>query len=372
LQQRRLAVFIIVAGVVLAAVVFVAVFLITRSQSSAPPSEAAPAVRDGRNLIITGRDEAGRLSQLLVAIPREQGGWSIYTLPSRTYADTPGYGFQQLDKVAELGGQELLDQTVANLLQVPIRFHIAFDYGALEAAAEQAGTINFKSDSALNSTDGLINLAAGDNPLSSQRAISYLKAAVNDGKVGAQVQALFYRSLHDSLMSKPESDRRSFARQLCQRLQTDLDADDFVDIFADMTVPDQPFAVQPLPVRVVGSGQSWYFEPVPDEIAEFFSSSAADSSISLEIHNGTSDTAVVEAVVNHLAPLHFDTTVKAEASGVSFDVTQIRCGSEALEEGGRVRELLGKGTIIKDEYLEKQQIVVIIGKDLSLQEFQGR
>jgi hypothetical protein len=47
--------------------------------------------------------------------------------------------------VTPLGGQELLDQTVADLLQVPIQYHIDLGYPTLEIAAEQARKVALES-----------------------------------------------------------------------------------------------------------------------------------------------------------------------------------------------------------------------------------
>ncbi len=395
-KRRRSFVFILAAGVIAAALVFTGVFLLVRARGSQGSSETAPAVGAGiagtssGTVIITGKDDAGGLAQLAVMVPADGGGYSFYTIPPRTIADTPGYGFQQLGRVAEIGGQELLDQTVANLLQTPIRYHIDFAYPALEVAAGQAGTVNFRTDRPLaltatvgatsssdggatsSSTDGSLNLAAGDNPVSAERAVALLKASVADGQAGPKVQALFYQGLRDSLALKSEPDRRAFAQQLARQVETDMDEGDFVQLLLAVTAQGRPFGAWPLPVRLVAAGPNWYLEPVPAEIKALMTGAPQDATITLEIHNGTAAAGVVEAAAERLAPLRYNTSLQTDPSGVDFDNTQIRVGSEALTAGNRVRELLGKGTLIKDEYMEKHQIIVIIGRDITLAELEKR
>jgi hypothetical protein len=348
--------------------VFLAVFWAVRFRgSSTDPAEAELVAGDvTENIIFTGKDESGRLSQILVAV-HDGDGFSVYTIPPRTLAETPDHGFQRLDAVLDLGGQPLLDQTLADLLQVPIRYHVSFDYGAVELTAEQAGTINFKADRALATADQSVILNPGDNPTGSQLALSYLKASVNDGQAGPEIQSLFYQGLRESLSGKAELDRRNFARQLMKRLSTDM-GDDFVELFVVMTDPARPFGVWPLPVKMTGTGTTWYLEPDLDQLDVLMSGTPEDSRFNMEIRNGTAAPGVVEAAAARLAPLRFNTTVLPEPSGVNFDNTQIRCGTEALKQGNSVHDLLGKGTIIKDEYMEKQQIIVIIGADLNLSE----
>ena len=96
------------------------------------------------------------------------------------------------------------------------------------------------------------------------------------------------------------------------------------------------------------------------------------AAIIIEIQNGTEAAGEVEAAGDKLAPLRYTITLKTDPSGVDFDVTQIRTGSEALAAGNRVRDLLGRGTVIKDDYMEKRQITVIIGKDMTLAELEKR
>jgi len=373
-KRRRTFIFIISAGVLAAVLVFIGAFLLVRGGASNAAPAAAPAESGSGTVLITGHDDAGSLSQLAVLVPESGGGFSLYTIPPRTIADTPGYGFQQIGRVADLGGQELLDQTVANLLQVPIQYHVHLNYPILEIAAEQAGTVNFRTDKALTlgGAGEAINLTAGDNPANSQRSVAILKASVADGLTGPRVQSIFYQGLRDSLALKAEADRRALAQVLYRRLETDLDEEAFTDLLLSATAPGRPFSAWPLPVRLAGSGTAWYLEPVPAEIKALMTGTSRDAAITLEIHNGTDAGGVVEAAAGKLAALRYKTTLQTDPSGVDFDNTQIRAGSEALDAGNRVRDLLGQGTIIKDEYMEKHQIIVIIGKDLTLAALEKR
>ncbi len=324
-KRRRLTAFIVVAGVMAAVLVFAGVFLLVRGRSSsAATPEAGVADNGSGTVIITGNDDDGRLSQLAVLVPENSGGYSLYTLPPRTIADTPGHGFQQLDHVIELGGQELLDQTVANLLQLPIQYHINLAYATLEIASTQAGTVNFRTDRPMTfaAAGETINFTTGDNPVSSQRAVIFLKAAMTDGRTGPKVQSLFYQGLRDSLALKTETDRRALAQLLFGRIQTDMDEGDFVDLFMAITTQGRPFSAVPLPVSFAGAGSAWYLEPVPAEIEVLVTGNSQDATLSMEIRNGTENAGVVEAAADKLAPLRYTTTMQGDPSGVDFDNTQ--------------------------------------------------
>jgi len=374
-RRRRKFKFILIAGLMLAVIIFVAVFVFLKVRSPGEPDIVEKRSEGGSgNIIAVGRDDAGKLSQLLVIVPGGQAGYSVYVIPALTLANTPGHGFQKMEKAYELGGQELLDQTVADLLQIPIQYHLTFRNAAIEITAEQAGSINIKPDRALalDTENGTVNLAAGDNVVGTRLALTYLKGALTDMRSGPQVQALFYRGLREALSSRSEADRRSFAVQLAQRMEMDLDDDEFSDLFVAMTSPGRDFSVWPIPVRAMVNGASLYFEPVPDQIDMLMTGQPTDSGFNLEIQNGTGAAGVVEAAGACLSPLRYNMTLTTEPSGVNYDFTQIRTGTEAVNAGNRIRDVLGKGTLIKDEYLEKQQIIVIIGKDLSLAELEKR
>lgn len=374
-RRRRKFRFIMIAGLILAAITFVVVFAFLKSQNPGDPGIVERESDNGSgNIIAVGKDDAGKLSQLMVIVPEGQSGHGVYIIPALTLANAPGQGFQKLERVYELGGQALLDQTVADLLQIPIQYHISFSSAAIEITAEQAGSINIKTDRplVLNTENGPINLATGDNITGASLALTYLKGALADAQSGPQVQALFYRGLREALSTRSEADRRSFAAQLARRLETDLSGDDFSDFFVAMTTPGGNFGVWPLPVRAVVNGANWYFEPLPDQIDTLMTGLPSDSGFNLEIQNGTGAVGVVEAAGTRLAPLKYNMILMTDPSGVSYDFTQIRAGTEAVNEGNRVRDVLGKGTLIKDEYLEKKQIIVIIGKDLSLAELEKR
>lgn len=369
-RQRRWAKLILGAGIVLAALVFLGVLAFVRIRE--PGGEAQPeqpvADSGSGNVIMMGRDDAGKLSHVLLLARDSGGGFSLYLIPAHTVADVAGQGFQQLDRAYEESGQQALDQAVADLLQMPVQYHVFFDNQATALVTEQAGVVNFKTGVPLVINAGLSGgpetIAPGDNPTGSSMALGLFKAAEADNRDGPRVLSAFYQGVHDALAAKPEVDRRALSRQLLGRIKTDMDEGEFLDLIVAATAPGRGFGVWPLPVKTVISGSEWYFEPSMPELELLLAGSAQDGAYQLEIQNGTEAQGVAEPVAARLQTLRYSVSMKPEPSGVNFDVTQIRCGTDALEAGNRVRDLLGLGTIIKDEYLEKKQIIVIIGRDL--------
>lgn len=363
---------ILVTGAIAAVVVFIGVLLSVRTRGSGTDDTQSLADAAGSgNVILVGKDEAGKLIQLMVLTGEAEGGFSMYSIPTRTVADVPGQGFQQLDKLYEAAGLQALDQAVADLLQIPVQYHILFTYPVVELVAEQPGSLNLKTDRPLTMNSGpgntgSVTIPAGENPTGSSMAVGLLQAAASDNRDGPRVQAVFYQGLHDALVTRSEPDRKAFASQLLKRVETDMDEGDFVEQFVAVTTPGRAFVSRSLPVKAVGAGAAWYFEPVIGDVEVLVAGSPQDAAYQLQIQNGTEIQGLVEAAAAKLDPLRYSTQLKTDPSGVSFDYTQIRCGSDALAAGNRIRDILGSGTIIKDDYLEKKQIIVIIGKDLNL------
>ncbi|MHB1391215.1 MAG: LytR C-terminal domain-containing protein [Thermoleophilia bacterium] len=369
-KRRQLTRMILITGAVAAVVLFVVVLFTVRSRGAG--DVASPAADGGSgNIIMVVKDDAGKLTQLMVITGGAESGFSMYTIPARTVADVPGQGFQQLDQVYGSAGPPALDQAVADLLQIPIQFHVIFTYPTLQMLAAQPGSMNFKTDRALTlnsgpGNSGPVTIPVGKNPMDAAVAVEMLQAAVADNRDGPRVQAVFYQGLHDALATRSDPDRRTLASELLKRVETDMNEGDFQERFVTMTTPGSVFVARSLPVKVMGTGAAWYFEPLIGDVRQLVAGSPQDATDQLQIQNGTDVKGLVEAAAAKLEPLCFSTRLVTDPSGVSFDFTQIRCGSDALAAGSRIRDMLGGGTIIKDESLEKKQIIVIIGKDLNL------
>lgn len=366
-RRRQRFTLILIVGVVLSVVIFGAIFFLMRTRGGDEPG-GLPAGSGGdiNSVLVLVDDSNGELDQVLLLSVPDDTTFRAVSMSARTVAQVPGRGFMKLRDVAALDDQALLDQAVADLLQHPVQYHVELNYETMLLAAEQVGTIDIAARQATTVPVGeeTVSLAAGANPLESETAVSLLGAAALDGAVGPTVQASFIQGLRDAFLARSEIDRQAFAAQLFKRVETDLEEEQLVSLFVDITSGDSQFTVSLLPATLAGSGDDWYLEPVAGE-AETLLGQAEGSPYRLEIRNGTEVAGVVEAAAEKLSPLGIDITLQPEASGVNFEFTQIRYGSDAAREGNSIRELLGAGTLIKDDYLEKNHIVVIIGLDIA-------
>jgi hypothetical protein len=314
--------------------------------------------------MVSVKDEAGDPGPFIL-LAASEGSFRAVSMSARTVAEVPGQGFLRLGQVAAAGDQALLDQTVANLLQHPVQYHIEIDHAMIQLASEQVGSFNLvlAQDLSLPVGDVAVTIPAGGYEVHSDQVVPLLRAAALDGN-GPLVEAAVFQGLREAFLARSATDREAFAAQLYQRLGTDLDEEQFVRLFLAMTSSDQALTVEALPALLEGSGADWYFEPIAGEAANILGQ-IQESPYTLEVRNGTDVPGVVEWAVERLAPLGIDIDMQVETSSVNFEFTQIRYGSDVAQEGNNVRELLGSGTLIKDDYLENNQIIVIIGLDLA-------
>lgn len=365
-RRRRRVLFIIVAGVVLSAALFVAIFFMVGGGTDGGSGSGGGPYGGIESVLVTVKDDTGVVPLVLLLAVDEGGAFRVASIPGRTVVEVPDKGFESLGEAAAAGNREAVDQAVADLLQYPVQYHAELDYGTLLLAAEQVGTfdINLREPATLTVGDALVSLVAGANTVPSDQAVSWLAAAADDSDAGPEVQAAFFQGLRDAFLARSDSDRKAFADQLYKRVETDLGEEQFVAMFLGATSSDGQFTVTPVPARLKGTGADWYLEPVAGD-AETVLGPGRQSQFTLEIRNGTETVDVVEAAAEKLAPLGIEMTLTPETSGVNFDFTQIRYGSDAARTGNDIRDLLGAGTLIKDDYLENNEIIVIIGLDLA-------
>ncbi|GBE57172.1 hypothetical protein BMS3Abin01_00081 [bacterium BMS3Abin01] len=353
---------IIFAGLALSITAFATIFWLERSRGAQDVAAGYQAYEGGA-LLFAGVDPDGALNQVLVLVSEDEGGFSIYTIPARTIAATESAGFQRLDTVMADSGPGSLADTVAGLLQIPIGRYAVFNDQTLEKAAGKAETINFQADQPLETAGGEVSLTAGDNLVAPDTALSWLKASATDAQAGPTIQALFFQGLSQALASLPADEMDPLAAELAGTMDSNLGPGELAALIASVVGSGRQPGVWPLPVRYVG-GEDWYFEPVPDQVAALVQGSSAGALFDLQIRNGTETTGLVEAAAAKLAPLRYNIAQDPAPSEVNYDHTQIRCGSEALAECRVVHDTLEAGTIIKDESLDKQRIIVIIGRDM--------
>lgn len=355
---------IIIAGIILAGMGFVIGSRISGgNEPQAPESERGAS--EAANVMVSMRGTEGLQEHVLVALREDEGGYTVITIPVRTVVESQSAGFRRLDILYDEEGRGAVAEAIEGLLGVTLNNYVDVEKEALAEAAGTVETINLATETPVNGSEGQELLAAGDNPRSASAALELLDASLADPVGGSAVQAAFFKGLRDAMASMQEPGRDEQISQLAGSLASDLDEEELAALITTLVDPQQSFGLWPLPVTRSGNGDDWYYEPVISQMEALVQGSNLAQIYRLEVHNGTETQGIVESAAAKLEPLRYNISLDTETSGVNYDHTQVRCGSNALAECDRVVEELGTGTIIKDEYLDSRQIIVIIGMDLA-------
>jgi hypothetical protein len=125
-----------------------------------------------------------------------------------------------------------------------------------------------------------------------------------------------------------------------------------------------------LPGRLVEGAGFVYYEPDVTAIRALLGT-ASGGPTEVEVQNGSGAVGVAEAVVERIQPLGYSLLPSRNADQFpDVETTQIFAAPDALDEGERVREVVTKGRLVPLEQLPPGRIVVVVGKDLSLEDLQ--
>ena len=106
------------------------------------------------------KDEPKRTdTMMLLSFEPKNDEVSIVSLPRDTLVKIPGYkGDEKINAAYPYGGELLAQQTVANLLRVPIHYYVVVDWRAFEEAVDLIGGVDLYVDTNMYYEDPYANL----------------------------------------------------------------------------------------------------------------------------------------------------------------------------------------------------------------------
>ncbi len=134
--------------------------------------------------------------------------------------------------------------------------------------------------------------------------------------------------------------------------------------------PADNVALVPMPVRPVNVGPQTYFEPQRDEIADLVALwwgvtiASDDPAVRVIVYNGSGVPGVAGQVAQVLIRSGFRVVDTKNADRFDYEQTQIVVQRGDLQDGERVRELLGTGAVLSQPAdQEVADIIIITGSD---------
>jgi LCP family protein required for cell wall assembly len=197
---------------------------LTRSDVLADYS-GRPAVSAGTNWLITGSDSrqgltsaqerqlatgslsaaAGQRSDtiLVLHIPANGGRPVLVSLPRDSYVPIPGHGSSKINAAYDLGGPQLLAQTVQNVTGLYISHYMGIGFGGFVNVVNAVGGVRMCLPGPMVDPKAGLNLKAGCQNLSGDQALGYVRTrnfAISDIQ-REQDQRLFMKALLSKMTS---------------------------------------------------------------------------------------------------------------------------------------------------------------------------
>ncbi|MHB0979709.1 MAG: LytR C-terminal domain-containing protein [Thermoleophilia bacterium] len=127
-----------------------------------------------------------------------------------------------------------------------------------------------------------------------------------------------------------------------------------------------------IPGRVVEGLGFAYFEPDPAALQAMLGGQPPESTVSVEVQNGSGEVGAAQKVAEAIAPFGYTALPPKNAEGFpDVETTQIFAAPDVVGEADRLRTAVGLGTVVQQDTLPPGRIVIVVGKDLDADALPG-
>ena len=141
------------------------------------------ASSDKLYVLLAGSDKTETLETyrtdtiIFACVDTKDGGVYLLSIPRDSYADIPGHGYDKINHAYAYGGMDLLQQSVSNLLGLPIDHYALVDFSGFEDIIDALGGVEINVDKRMyyQTYDALIDIEAGLQRLDGAKALQYVR-----------------------------------------------------------------------------------------------------------------------------------------------------------------------------------------------------
>jgi LCP family protein required for cell wall assembly len=163
------------------------------------------------NILVLGvdhrADDIGRSDTLfLVTLDTKTKETSLLSIPRDTRVKIPGYGFDKINHAYALGGHELTQKTVEEVLGAPVDYYVEVDFSGFNKIVDAVGGVDIAVEKRMYYEDPyddlLIDLQPGLQHMDGATAIKYVRYRDGEGDIGRiDRQQNFIRAMMDEVTS---------------------------------------------------------------------------------------------------------------------------------------------------------------------------
>jgi len=325
------------AVVVLVAVVFVGVYLITQRHVSRLTAHGGRA-----NILLLGVDSAGtsnRSDTIMVVSVTAGKSAAVLSLPRDLRVKFADGQFHKLNAAYTLGGPGLTVKTASEILGVKIPFYVAVDYAGFQQLIDAIGGVTITVDERMLYNDDRavppvhINLQAGTQTMNGKTALDYVRyrsdAAGDVGRIKRQ-QNLISAILKKGLQNRDSASLRKLIKGLEPFVKTNLSLADLYDLGRILQGIDlSRLEMATLPTTPVLVDQVSYLELQVVESERLVArvlkgiTVLAPEQITVAVFNGNGGKQVATNTANYLKKRNFKVSKYANADSFKYDKTYI-------------------------------------------------
>lgn len=204
------------------------------------------------NILLVGKDvkegepERGRTdSMILVSLNRNEKKISMVSFMRDCYVMIPGYSNNKLNAAYNIGGYELLDETIKLNFGIDIDYNVGVNFTSFTKIIDQIGGIDVEltqeeADYILKKTKKKEGLSAGMNHLSGKQALWYARTRYvgtetesNDfGRTSRQ--RLVLQTVCSTVSGMPINELTSMAYEMAGDIETDMSVPDMISLGTEL------------------------------------------------------------------------------------------------------------------------------------------
>jgi len=335
---------------------------------------------------LEGNKEGSRTDTMMIlSLDSKNKKASILSIPRDTRVKLRGRkGYDKINSAHVYGGVDLSIKAVKDLVGVPIHHYVKVDYKALFKTVDDVGGVeidvpmNMKYNDPYADPPLHINLKKGIQVLNGQKAMEYLrfrKGYINQDLGRIEAQQGFLDALAKKVLS-PSSIFRipKYIETMHMYVDTDMSKKEMVslayaaskidtDTIRKETVPGEPMMIK---------GVAYYTpnaEEMDNLVGELYYGNTSENKkdeIKIAVLNGSGRSGIATRVSDMLAEEGLKPDVVENADDFDQKKTIIYY-SDNKDEAEKIKKVIGRGTLVKDqEKLDKEKvdIIVLIGKDI--------
>lgn len=321
----------------------------------------APA---GPAALVIQTDEGGAAVAFTLFVLDGATGGTVVLLPASTMVEIPGFGLDRLSRAVELGGVQLAELSLRNLLSMEFE-HVAVlappDWAELGRTLD---TIEVDNPARLDRVDedGRVEVlwSAGTVDVAAADVASFLaRRAIGETDLERLVR-------HQRLWTSYLDARLAIVGVVVDPLRS------FEAFLDEAAVRSDDLDYRILPVETLGGPAELYridAAGVGDLISTIAPDQAASSTarVRVQILNGVGTPGLAEPVTALLLPTGAIVQLTGNALEFDHDITQIvYYRDEHIESALKIRDELGLGEVVKQrDPIDVVDITLVIGSDLA-------